>query len=363
MDEPECFHRPSVSNRASPSLRPQGAMTRPMARKSPRSACSWSRRRTTSGATRMNARSAGGRLDAVLPPVPRGVEQVGDLLEVVHEEPPRVLAELLRLPASAQRVGGQHPLQLLGEGRLRDLAGSDPEQLDLPLQRRVLALVQRADDVVRRRKIGIRVELPAREGHEVRRVEPRVLGVDRHKHLDDVILGQAIEDHGGHAELLRPEALDIAVQREQAVLAVDGAEDALALGHLQGAQGAALLHRLEPQRFVAGDDHRAGNRGQVAGLPTLLVVVHELFDLLADDLPLVRALVRRDPALEQVPVDLRLQRLTAASHRRMPLFGVAQDLETDELVDVAGRQRRLVERHAKLVHPDGSNVDHGQPSR
>jgi len=38
--------------------RPQGAMTRPIARKSARSACSWSSRRTTSGATRMKARSA-----------------------------------------------------------------------------------------------------------------------------------------------------------------------------------------------------------------------------------------------------------------------------------------------------------------
>ena len=55
---PARFQAPSVSNRRSPMRRPHGAMTRPMALKSVRSACSSSRRRTTSGATRMNARSA-----------------------------------------------------------------------------------------------------------------------------------------------------------------------------------------------------------------------------------------------------------------------------------------------------------------
>ncbi len=37
---PDRFHAPSVSNRKSPILRPHGAMTRPIARKSVRSACS-----------------------------------------------------------------------------------------------------------------------------------------------------------------------------------------------------------------------------------------------------------------------------------------------------------------------------------
>src|SRR4051812_7564147 len=55
---PARFQAPSLSNRKSPMRRPHGAITRPMARKSVRSACSWSRRLTTSGATRMNARSA-----------------------------------------------------------------------------------------------------------------------------------------------------------------------------------------------------------------------------------------------------------------------------------------------------------------
>src|SRR5262249_18774430 len=37
---PPRFHAPSVSKRKSPIRRPHGAMTRPIARKSPRSACS-----------------------------------------------------------------------------------------------------------------------------------------------------------------------------------------------------------------------------------------------------------------------------------------------------------------------------------
>ena len=52
------FQAPCVSKRRSPMRRPHGEITRPIARKSVRSACSWSRRWTTSGATRMNARIA-----------------------------------------------------------------------------------------------------------------------------------------------------------------------------------------------------------------------------------------------------------------------------------------------------------------
>ena len=38
-------------------------------------------------------------------------------------------------------------------------------------------------------QILVPVELPAGQGHQMRRVQARVLGVDRHKHLDDMILG------------------------------------------------------------------------------------------------------------------------------------------------------------------------------
>ena len=140
------------------------------------------------------------------------------------------------LAGAAERVlVGEQLLQLLRERRLRDAALADAEQLDLAVQRRLVAVVQRADHVVRRGQRFVAIELAARERHQVRRVQPRVLGVDRHEHLDDVIFGEAVEDDRRHRELLVAEAIDVGVQREQAVLAVDGAQDAFALGHLQAA--------------------------------------------------------------------------------------------------------------------------------
>ena len=62
---------------------------------------------------------------------------------------------------------------------------------------------------------------------------------------------------------------------------------------------------LKRELLVARDDDRARNRRQVARLAALLVVLHELVDLAADDLPLIGLLARRDAAFEQVPVHLR----------------------------------------------------------
>ena len=174
----------------------------------------------------------------------------------------------------------------------------------------------RAHHVVRRGERFVAIQLAARERHQVRRVEARVLGVDRHEHLDDVIFGNAIEDDRRHGERLVAEAIDVGVQRQQAVLAVDGAQDAFALRHLQAADPRAAFGRLEAQLLVARDDHGAGNRRQVARLAALLVVLDQLVDLLADDLALIRLLVRRDAALEQIPVDLRLRALFLAAHAR-----------------------------------------------
>ena len=124
-----------------------------------------------------------------------------------------------------------------------------PEQLDLVVERRVLAIVQRADDVVGRGEVLVAIQLAPGERHQVRRVQPRVLGVDRDEHLDDVIFRQAIEDHRRHREALVAEALDVGVQREQAVLAVDRAEDAFALRHLE--QSRAASPRLTGSNFSA----------------------------------------------------------------------------------------------------------------
>ena len=235
---------------------------------------------------------------------------------------------------------------------------ADAEQLDLAVERRVFAVVQRADDVVRRREVLVAIELPPRERHEVRRVQPRVLRVDRHEHLDDVIFGQAVEDDRRDGERFVAEPLDVRVQREQAMLPVDGAEDPFALRDLQHAERRAVFDGIELQRLVTRDDDGAGDRRQIPRLAALLVVRDELVDLLADDRALVGLLARRDAALEQIPVHLRRRGgSSSAAAYRLRLFAVVEDLEPHELVDVVGGERCLVELHAELLHPDGGDAD------
>ena len=162
----------------------------------------------------------------------------------------------------------------------------------------------------------------------------------------------------GHGEPLVAEALDVGVQREQAVLPVDGAQDAFALRHLQHAERRAALDGLELQRFVARDDDGAGNRRQIPRLAALLVVGDELVDLPADDRALVGLVARRDAALEEIPVDLRRRgALLAAAADRLRLLAVVEDLEPHELVDVVGGEGCLVELHPELLHPDGGDAD------
>ena len=55
----------------------------------------------------------------------------------------------------------------------------------------------------------------------------------------------------GTAEVLALEAIDVGVQRQQPVLAVDRAQDAFALGHLQDADARVVVGRLERQLLVA----------------------------------------------------------------------------------------------------------------
>ena len=75
-------------------------------------------------------------------------------------------------------------------------------------------------------------------------------------------------------------------------------------GYFQYADARIFAGGLEGELLVAGNDDGAGNRRQVARLPALLVVLNELVDFAADDLPLVRLLIGGYPALEQVPIDL-----------------------------------------------------------
>ena len=74
-------------------------------------------------------------LDAVLAAVPGGVEHLRDLLQVVHEELLRLLAERVALASGAERLGREQLLELLRQRRLRDAAAADAEQLDLAVER------------------------------------------------------------------------------------------------------------------------------------------------------------------------------------------------------------------------------------
>jgi hypothetical protein len=80
-------------------------------------------------------------------------------------------------------------------------------------------------------------------------------------------------------------------------------------------------------------------------------------------LPLVRLVTRSDTPLEQIPSDLRLRwSLLAAADGWVRLLTVAQHLESHQLVNIIRGQRRLVELHPELLHPDGGYADHkGRP--
>src|SRR5439155_16504875 len=101
---------------------------------------------------------------------------------------------------------------------------------------------------------------------------------------------------------------DGVVQRAQPVLSVDGPQNSLALRHLQDPDTPVIARRLKRQLLVARDDDGAGNRRQIPRLAALLVVLHELVDLAADDLALVRLLAGRDATLEEIPVHFRWHR-------------------------------------------------------
>src|SRR6185369_4627779 len=109
-------------------------------------------------------------LDAVLPALPRGLETALDLLEVVQEEPFRAVEKAIRLAAAERLHRGEDVAQLLRERRLRDLPVPDAEELDLAMERRRRVLGERADDVVARREGLVRIEAPAGEADQVRRV-------------------------------------------------------------------------------------------------------------------------------------------------------------------------------------------------
>src|SRR5213075_636117 len=84
------------------------------------------------------------RADAVLAAVPGAAEDERDLLEIVHEELLRFFVHVARPPAREHAIVAEQLLQFLRQRRLRDAAAADAEQLDLVVERRVLAIVERA---------------------------------------------------------------------------------------------------------------------------------------------------------------------------------------------------------------------------
>src|SRR5262252_4733699 len=185
------------------------------------------------------------RADAVLAAIPGAAEDERDLLEVVHEELLRLFVDVARPPVREHPIVAEQLLQLLRERRLRDAAAADTEQLDLIVERRILAVVQRAHDVVTGGERLVPIELPSGEADKVGGVQPGVLRVDRHEHLDHVIFRQSVEDDRRNGELLVAEAIDVGVQREETVLAVDGAQYALPFRHLQDPHTLVAIGRLK----------------------------------------------------------------------------------------------------------------------
>src|SRR2546425_6771590 len=195
------------------------------------------------------------RLDRVLSAGPRGRERRRERLDVVQEKALRPLADLLDLAAAAELLDRLEEVHdLLRERRLAHAPAPGAEHLDLAVERRGLVLVERADHVVRERLVRIRVELAAREADDVRRVQARVLGVDRHEELDDLPGVERVEEDGGHLDGDGFAPLAQRVEGEQAVLAVEHAEHAVLFGDLQQPEVVVPRDRGEGEALLGGDD-------------------------------------------------------------------------------------------------------------
>ena len=184
-------------------------------------------------------------------------------LEVVEEEAARVLAELARDPAAGGVDRGEDVPQLVGERGLGDRALADAEDLDRPLQRGALVLVQRADHVVRGRQVLVAVEAAARERDQVRRVQLRVLAVDGDEELDHLVGREAVENDRRHLEVPQAVLFGQLVEGQEPVLSVQGPEDARLLGELEGAGVGAAAGGANSRRFSDTSRTLPGIAGRV----------------------------------------------------------------------------------------------------
>src|SRR5215510_3191552 len=150
----------------------------------------------------------------------------------------------------------------------------------------------------------IPIQLAARKADQMRGIQPCMLRVDRYKHLYDVIFRHSIENDRRDCEVLVANVLDIGVQREKPVLAIDGAKYSFTFRNFEAADSCTVLNGFERQLLVTRDDDSTGYGRQVVRLAALLVVLNQFVDLSPDDLALIGLLARRDATLEEIPVHL-----------------------------------------------------------
>ena len=180
---------------------------------------------------------------------------------------------------------------------------------------------------MRERLVRVRVELAAGQADDVRRIQPRVLGVDRDEELDDLTGVERVEEHRRHLDRHVFPGLRQRVQGEQAMLAVEHSQHTVLFRNLEQAEVVLAGDRGEGESLLRGDDDGPRDRGQGRRVFALSVVRHELVDLPADDRPLVRGLALADPLLETVPVDAGPVHPRLLGRLVGRTTGVAQDLE------------------------------------
>ena len=64
---------------------------------------------------------------------------------------------------------------------------------------------------MRSRERVVAIELPTREADQMRRIQTCVLGIDRHKHLNDVVFWHTVENDRRHREVVIPDVVDVGV--------------------------------------------------------------------------------------------------------------------------------------------------------
>src|SRR5262249_15437346 len=148
------------------------------------------------------------------------------------------------------------------------------------------------------------------------------------------------------------------VEGEEAVLPVEGTEDAGLLGELQRTRVGLSGGRRELQPPVGDQEDAPRDRRQRPGIGALEVVGDQLFDLLLDDRPLEGLLGGGDLLLEKLPVDPG-GRLFLPPGRLSRTEG--KDLKPNQRLQIRAGEQRLVEPDAELIEPQRGYRQHRVP--